>query len=299
MNNEQNSINRFWSDLDITKIPTGILASSLIYSIIFNPLNVVLTYKRLDYEKESYKKIIQIIKQKHGFKGFYRGLPISIGGGFILDEIFLPSLEYSRENLNFGNQIKNDYFAGLFAHTLITPIYTTYHLLCNKQMGAGLKSTDPYQNLYHTTKSIIHNEGYRGLFKGLSLELSYVPFYALWWNIYSQYKYWMYTTYKQYNNTSSKNLFFSSNDNVIINGLAGGLAGCTITPLINPIDTISVKMQTYSKKYTVRSLIKNTYHNQGFKGFFSGMGLNFFEVFAEYAAYGIAYDGIKQYCGKS
>ena len=86
--------------------------------------------------------------------------------------------------------------------------------------------------------------------------------------------------------------------NLIINGLAGGLAGCTIVPLINPIDTINVQLLTYSKKYTIKDLTKNIYKRNGIKGFYNGFLLNFLEVGIEYTAYAITFEGIKQFCSQ-
>lgn len=158
MTHELNSLNRHWSDLNKEKIPIGILVSSIFSGLFFNPLNIILTYKRLDYEKYSYREIAKIIKIKYGYRGFYRRLPIACAGGFFLDEVFILSLEYNRENLNFETQFSRDFIVGFLLHAIITPFYTSYHLLCNKQMGAGMKSTNPYQNLYQISKSIIKKD---------------------------------------------------------------------------------------------------------------------------------------------
>ena len=43
---------------------------------------------------------------------------------------------------------------------------------------------------------------------------------------------------------------------------------------------------------------KNIYVKNGWQGFYRGFGLNMVEKFIEYFAYGMTYDGIKQYSSK-
>lgn len=300
-----NSCNRSFSDLNKKDLYFSIIVSSILYGIFFNPINIILTYKRLGYHAKSSRECYYIIKNQNGYKGFYRGFPIACMGAFFVDIIFIPLLEYLREySMSSNNRIINDFAAGSLSHLIVIPFTTYFSLLANIQMSSGLKDTNKYENIYLTTKSIIKKDGYLGLLKGGTIATVYVPFYALWWSLYGYNKNKMYTIYDKYNpSNKSKNLLLSSKDNIIINGISGGLAGCVMTVFINPFDVLYTKIQSLGnlskREKKIITFTKNIYGTHGLSGLYRGFTLNLFNKFIECSIYGITYDGIKQYSTKN
>lgn len=281
------ALTRSWSHLDPYQFGKNIFGTFFAYSVLIHPIHIALAYKRLDYSHLSTVDCFKLIKKNHGYRGLYRGFGITCTG-MICDEIlFMPTLEYIKENglsgVNFESQIAKDGFAGLIGYGLLLPIYTPFSVLSNKQMTAGLKDTYGYQNISSLTKTIIKNEGISGLFKGTAISILYLPFHAVWWSIYRINKNWLY------------GLNLTSKDSIAINGFAGGLTATSMTLITNPIDVMTTKIQALNKgEKKMILLTKSIFRQYGIRGFYKGVGLNLCQKFFEGGFYGIMYDAIKQ-----
>ena len=299
---EINSITRSWSDINCIELIKAIFYSTIFYTLFFNPINVILTHKRLNVTGKNISTInyFRHITKMYGYKRLYRGFGISCVGTFCTESAFIPILEYYREkgiHNRLESQILKDYFAGAFSYLLVLPICTPFSLIANKQMAAGIEGAHKYQNSFLMTKTIIKNDGIKGLFKGIGILAMCVPIHSSWWSLYGCNKYIMYSTYQYYNKNDSNNIFISSKDNVMINGLAGGTSGLIMTLMLNPIEFLATNVQSLNTNKNIKyiPLIKNIYQMSGIKGFYKGLSLNLINKFIECSIYGITYDGVKQY----
>lgn len=287
--NDINAITRSWSHLNQYQFGKNIVEGFFIYNLVIHPLHMVLVYKRLEYSSLSTIQCYNLIKKKHGYKGFYRGFCIS-SFGLLFDELVqIPLIEYTREyginNVTFESQIAKDSFGGFIGNIAAIPLYTPFNLISNRQMAAGLSDTHPYQNTYNSIKSIIKKDGAKGLFKGTGISLLYVPIYSLWWGIYGinkQYLYHMDRTQK---------------DNIFINISAGGCASAITTIITNPLDVMITRVQSLNEnkcKKRFIPLVKSILYTNGVKGFYRGFNLNICQKMIEGGFYGMIYDGVKK-----
>lgn len=267
-----------WSNLDKTKLFYGIIFWSVGYSTVLNPWHMILLYKRLNNENISSKECYNMIKTNIGYKGFFRGYPISAIGSIVTELEFMASYECLKENS------KNEFMSGTIAHTLILPTTNLVSLIATKQMASGLNSNMVYMSAWETTKYMYKHDGFFGLFKGCGLSMIYMPIYGIWWVIYETSKKYLHKNVPKYNSS-------------ITNGVCGGFAGVTTSILLNPLDVVHTKYQATNKK-KLKKLILNMYKTNGVKWFYRGFVLNATERSCENALFAVLYDGVKSYAVK-
>ena len=275
-----NALNKKWSDLDIIVLLVNITFFSIVYGIITNPIYVILTYKRIEHYDKSIVQCTKMIKKNIGYKGFYRGFGIACFGSLFQDSLFMSSLEYYKENgfTKLYSQAVNDFVSGFIAHSMVLPVNNFFSLISTKQMSAGLKHYNSHQNTFDTIATIYKQERLRGFFKGINISAIYIPTYAMWWSLYG------------FNKEIANKV---SDNNLVISGTSAGLAGFTSTFFLNPVDVLYTKIQASNTKQKIMHMSKNIYKESGFRGFYRGLVLNVFEKTIESIVFGVTYDGIK------
>eukprot|EP00759_Apiculatamorpha_spiralis_P042652 PhF_6_TR40558/c0_g1_i1/m.60809/K15121/SLC25A44; solute carrier family 25, member 44 len=304
-NEEVTALNRSWSDIDPVKWFSMTATWSLCYSICTHPMNLM-SLKRQTCESneipQSYSQSIRTHISLHGVRGLYRGFFATYFGASVSEWIYLGVLENCKERLPIEKDWIRDGLSGFSADLTSQLFYIPFGLIGNRQMAAGHGiSAYPYMSTPRYFRHIVQTEGIRGLYVGLMASLMLVPSSGVWWSIYGELKKYLYGhhhvlmgLYGSYASMLPRP-FTSETDNVIHNSLAGGLAGLSITGLINPVWVVRARVQVMedSEERTLRHVVKDIWRSHGVKGFYRGAGMNATIYAMESAIFGTLYEYFK------
>lgn len=125
-------------------------------------------------EEREFKNLRHLLKRTYkedGFKGYYRGLPVSCSGIFLYRGLYFGLYD------TFSGLTKN---SGIFAKFICAQAVTlsagilTYPIstLSTRLMMQSCRKEKQYKSTLEACLTIIQKEGVRGLFKGVSITIA-------------------------------------------------------------------------------------------------------------------------------
>ena len=227
-----------------------------------------------NFQNSAKQSLIRKIYTTQGLRGFYKGITINLIGNSS-HVLYATIYETTRELISNSMEkyfIKNsdddsDKFigpfasgiAGIFASISQLSISTPFDIITQKRMILNdndiniIGARDIFKQILIEEGSIF------GLWRGLTLSLmTYAPTSGIVW---SSYKYLKPKIYE-----------YITNNNFILNAIAGSISGGLGGLLTMPLDTIKVRKQVLAKRSTKsKHIIKNVYNELGLFGFWRGV----------------------------
>lgn len=175
--------------------------------------------------------------------------------------------------------------AGFIAGVSVCPL----DVAKTRLQAQGLTNSQKYKGITGTLTTILKDEGYKGLYRGLiPIVLGYFPTWMIYFSVYEKAK-------KVYPNLA-KNYYGDNYSEFLIHSLSAFTAGSVSTSITNPIWVVKTRLmlQTGDGKTSFQSLsggnqknyYKNTldafkkmYKNEGFLVFYSGLIPSLFGLF--------------------
>eukprot|EP01080_Neovahlkampfia_damariscottae_P009299 gene9299-1387_t len=233
---------------------TGVLAGQ--------PLDVIKVNIQSNYQKK-FNKVVKDIFKNEGPKGFYKGSISPMFGigavNAILFGVYGNSLRFFHQNAKIQTEqptILQISLAGMVSGFSNCLILTPTDLIKSK-----LQTSTQFKGNIDCLRHILKQEGFKGLFKGLSSTiLRETPSYGLYFSVYEYF-------HRKFG------------DNYISCLNAGGIAGTVAWAQCYPIDVIKTRLQTLPvypqpghDKYTgFFDCTKKIYQTEGLTTFYRGI----------------------------
>ena len=241
--------------------------SGIISRTIMCPFDVVKILIQTSNTPISTIAVIKNIWKNNGIKGFWRGnLGSSINQGpqnalkfFAINK--LQNLINKNGNYTPFQRAFIGSLSGIFSQFIVFPLdVINTRITVNPLI---------YKNFFQTTKKIIKDEGIKGLWKGI------LPT-ATGAIIYEGSQYFVYSSIKQYYQINQNKIILNTFDYFLI----GAISGAISQTISYPFDIIRKKMMLSknNEKNSMINCIKLTYKNEGFSGFFRGIGINLIKI---------------------
>lgn len=274
----------------ITSVAGG--TSGALEILFTYPFEFAKTQVQLEPERYKNKPFWNVWKESYrefggfpgGFTGIYRGMLPLIIFGVPRNAVRFTAFEYSSQKLKeanmmgvIGTNITAGFFGGLSEAVLVTTVQETMKV---RLIHDKLSPTPRFRNTFHGVTTIIKEQGVGGVYKGLlPTILKQGSNQAIRFPVY----YYLKTML-----LGSPNENFSKNGVVVgnIQGmLVGGVAGAASVLGNTPIDVIKTKMQGFqAHKYNgTWDCIAVTWRQEGFSGFYKGIGARMGRVSADVA----------------
>jgi solute carrier family 25 citrate transporter 1 len=284
---------------DHNKIIKGIIAGGITGGIeicITYPTEYVKTQLQLDEKVGKYKGIIDCAKQtvgERGVGGLYRGLSVLVYGSIPKSAVRFGSFETFKKNMmdEQGNlsplsRLLCGLGAGVSEAILaVTPMETVKVKFINDQRSANPK----YKGFYHGVRSIINEQGIRGVYQGVSATImkqgsnQAIRFYVM-----ESCKDW-------YREGDSKKPV----PKLIVGGF-GALAGAASVFGNTPLDVVKTRMQGLeaSRYKNTLDCAKKIWVNEGPRAFYKGTIPRMSRVCLDVAITFMIYDSFMEYFDK-
>ncbi|XP_073044921.1 uncharacterized protein [Primulina eburnea] len=301
-----------WDKLDKTKfyvygagIFTGVSVALYPISVVKTRLQVV---SRDTVERNAFSVVKGLLKTD-GIPGLYKGFGTVVTGAIPTRIIFLTALETTKVaafkmvepfKLPEPSQaaIANG-MAGMMASLCSQAAFVPIDVVSQKLMVQGYSGNATYSGGLDVVRKIIKADGIRGLYRGFGLSvLTYSPSSAVWWASYgaSQRVIWRLVD-NGIGNDGSK----PSEGKILLVQAAGGIvAGASASCITTPLDTIKTRLQVleHENRPTARQVVKKLIADDGWTGFYRGLGPRFFSMSAWGTSMILAYEYLKRLCAK-
>ncbi|THU75012.1 hypothetical protein C4D60_Mb04t39440 [Musa balbisiana] len=307
---DQTEIN--WDKLDKTKlyvVGAGIFSG---VTVALYPLSVIKTRMQVAssdvVQKNAFSAFRNMLKVD-GIPGLYRGFGTVITGAVPARIIFLTSLEMTKvASLNLVEPFKlsepvqaalANGIAGMSASLCSQAVFVPIDVVSQKLMVQGYSGFAKYNGGFDVARKIIKSDGIRGLYRGFGLSvMTYSPSSAVWWASYgsSQRVIW-----RLLGHGNDKENVPSQSKIVCVQATGGIIAGAVASCVTTPLDTIKTRLQVMDnmQKQNVRQVIKRLIADDGWKGFYRGLGPRFFSMSAWGTTMIVAYEYLKRLCAVS
>ncbi|KAJ8514035.1 hypothetical protein OPV22_004469 [Ensete ventricosum] len=307
---DQTEIN--WDKLDKTKlfvVGAGIFSG---VTVALYPLSVIKTRMQVAssdvVQKNAFSAFRNMLKVD-GIPGLYRGFGTVITGAVPARIIFLTSLETTKvASLNLVEPFKlsepvqaalANGIAGMSASLCSQAVFVPIDVVSQKLMVQGYSGFAKYNGGFDVARKIIKSDGIRGLYRGFGLSvMTYSPSSAVWWASYgsSQRVIW-----RLLGHGNDKENVPSQSKIVCVQATGGIIAGAVASCVTTPLDTIKTRLQVMDnmQKQNVRQVIKRLIAEDGWKGFYRGLGPRFVSMSAWGTTMIVAYEYLKRLCAVS
>ncbi|XP_022993643.1 solute carrier family 25 member 44-like isoform X1 [Cucurbita maxima] len=298
-----------WDKLDKAKfygIGAGLFTG---ITVALYPVSVVKTRMQVAVKDSAEKNAVSVVKgllKSDGVPGLYRGFGTVITGAIPARIIFLTALETTKvgafkmvEPFKFSEPsqaaIANG-LAGMTASLFSQAVFVPIDVISQKLMVQGYSGNTRYNGGLDVARKLVKSDGIRGLYKGFGLSvITYSPSSAVWWASYgaSQRIIWRFLG----QNSASES--FAPSHSQLISVQAGGgiIAGATASFITTPLDTIKTRLQVMGDKgKTARQIVESLIAEDGWKGFYRGLGPRFFSMSAWGTSMILAYEYLKRLC---
>ncbi|XP_059449047.1 uncharacterized protein LOC132180293 [Corylus avellana] len=301
-----------WDKLDKTKfyvVGAGLFTG---VTVALYPVSVVKTRLQVaskDVAERNATSVIKGILRTDGVPGLYRGFGTVITGAIPARVIFLTALETTKvaafkmvEPFKLSEPteaaIANG-VAGMIASVFSQAVFVPIDVISQKLMVQGYSGHTKYNGGLDVTRKILKSDGIRGLYRGFGLSvMTYSPSSAVWWASYGSSQRFIWSLLGH--GTDQEEAAPSQSKIVLVQAaggiIAGAIASCTTTPL----DTIKTRLQVvgHEKRSTAREVVKGLIKDDGWKGFYRGLGPRFFSMSAWGTSMIVSYEYLKRLCAK-
>lgn len=301
-----------WDKLDKTKfyvVGAGIFTG---LTVALYPISVVKTRLQVASKDAVEKNAFSVIRgllRTEGVPGLYRGFGTVITGAVPARIIFLTALETTKvaaftmvEPFKFSEPaqaaIANG-IAGMTASLFSQAVFVPIDVVSQRLMVQGYSGHASYSGGLDVARKVMKSDGVRGLYRGFGLSvMTYSPSSAVWWASYgsSQRVIWRFLGH----GTKSDQPAPSQGTIVLVQGAGGIFAGAMASCITTPLDTIKTRLQVmgHEKRPTARQVVKGLITDDGWKGFYRGLGPRFFSMSAWGTSMILAYEYLKRVCTK-
>ncbi|KAK3149307.1 hypothetical protein QOZ80_3AG0215630 [Eleusine coracana subsp. coracana] len=306
---QQTEIN--WDNLDKTKLYvvgagmfSGVTVALYPVSVVKTRLQVASGEAMKRNAMATFKNILKV----DGVPGLYRGFATVITGAVPTRIIFLTALETTKaaslklvEPFKLSEPVQAaiaNGLAGLSASTCSQAVFVPIDVVSQKLMVGGYSGHAEYKGGIDVARSIIKSEGVRGLYRGFGLSvMTYAPSSAVWWASYgsSQRIIWSALGHLNDEGNSPSQLKIAG-----VQATGGIIAGAVTSFVTTPIDTIKTRLQVMDNqnKPKTSEVVKKLIAEEGWKGFYRGLGPRFFSSSAWGTSMIVCYEYLKRLCAK-
>ncbi|KAG9439158.1 hypothetical protein H6P81_019323 [Aristolochia fimbriata] len=302
-----------WDKLDKTKfyvVGAGLFTG---VTLALYPVSVVKTRMQVatkDVVEKNAFSVVRGILKTDGIPGLYRGFGTVITGAIPARIIFLTSLETTKiaafkmiEPLKLSEPtqaaIANG-VAGMTASLMSQAVFVPIDVISQRLMVQGYSGYATYNGGVDVARKILRAEGVRGLYRGFGLSVvTYSPSSAVWWASYGSSQRYMWRLLGH--GTGSEQSTPPSQGMIVGVQAAGGIvAGAVASCVTTPLDTIKTRLQVldHMKRESVRQVVKTLIAQDGWRGFYRGLGPRFFSMSAWGTSMILAYEYLKRLCAK-
>ncbi|XP_074568318.1 uncharacterized protein LOC141824881 [Curcuma longa] len=305
---DQTEIN--WDKLDKTKlyvVGAGIFSG---VTVALYPLSVIKTRMQVAskdaVQKNAFSAFKNILKTD-GISGLYRGFGTVITGAIPARIIFLTSLEMTKaaslklvDPFKFSEPVQAaiaNGIAGMSGSLCSQAVFVPVDVVSQKLMVQGYSGFAKYNGGFDVARKILKSEGIRGLYRGFGLSImTYAPSSAVWWASYgsSQRIIWRFLGH----GNDKENVPPSQLKIICVQATGGVVAAAVASCITTPLDTIKTRLQVMdnTQKPNVRQVIRRLIAEDGWKGFYRGLGPRFFSMSAWGTSMIVAYEYMKRLC---
>ncbi|KAL3525834.1 hypothetical protein ACH5RR_014206 [Cinchona calisaya] len=301
-----------WDKLDKSKfyvVGAGIFTG---LTVGLYPISVVKTRLQVATKEAVEKDAFSVIKgllRTDGIPGLYRGFGTVITGAIPARIIFLTALETTKvaayrmvEPFKFSEPTQAavaNGIAGMCASLCSQAVFVPIDVVSQKLMVQGYSGHANYKGGLDVVRQVLKVDGIRGLYRGFGLSvMTYSPSSAVWWASYgsSQRVIW-----RLLGQGSEHEGQVPSEGTIVMVQAAGGIfAGATASCITTPFDTIKTRLQVmgHEKRPTAKQVVKMLISEDGWTGFYRGLGPRFFSMSAWGTSMILAYEYLKRLCAK-
>ncbi|KAJ6843327.1 solute carrier family 25 member 44-like [Iris pallida] len=244
-----------------------------------------------------------------GFRGLYRGFGTVITGAVPARIIFLTSLETTKvasfkmiEQFKLSEPVQAavaNGIAGMAASLSAQAVIVPMDVVAQKLMVQGYSGYAKYNGGLDVASKILKSDGIRGLYRGFGLSvMTYSPSSAVWWASYgsSQRIIWRLLGH----GNDQKETVPSTWKIVGVQATGGIVAGAVASCVTTPLDTIKTRLQVMdiTQRQTAGQVVKRLILEDGWKGFYRGLGPRFLSSSMWGTTMIIAYEYLKRACAK-
>ncbi|KAF8164894.1 mitochondrial carrier domain-containing protein [Crassisporium funariophilum] len=227
------------------------------------------------------------IQQTQGWRGLYRGLNPNIAGNASSWGLYFLFYNMLKKRASGGDITKQlsapEYLICSAQASAVTAVMTNPLWLVRVRMFTTKpESPNAYRGLWDGLSTIVRKEGPLGLFRGTSLALFGVSNGAIQFVVYEKMKAWGFERKrKQYAragmvyDTEADKL---SNLSYTVMSISSKLAALSVT---YPYQVVRSRIQNDAQTHlfpTIPTTIRRTWAQEGFRGFFRGLGTNLVRV---------------------
>lgn len=258
--------------------------------------------------KDSAFSVVRGLVRSDGIPGLYKGFGTVITGAVPARIIFLTALETTKvaafkmvEPFKLSEPVQAaiaNGVAGMLASLCSQSVFVPIDIVSQRLMVQGYSGHASYNGGLDVARKILKSEGIRGLYRGFSLSvLTYSPSSAVWWASYGSSQRFIWSKLLD-NGTEHGGPAPSQGKIVSVQAAGGIIAGATASCVTTPLDTIKTRLQVmrHDKRPTARQVVKQLIAEDGWTGFYRGLGPRFVSMSAWGTSMILAYEYLKRLC---
>lgn len=251
--------------------------------------NVIPKYASL---KESFLRIYK----EEGFRGFYKGMGITLIASNLAYGLSMGVYEFVKQRIrgNFKSEVQADLAAFSISSAAATLIMQPLFVLKTRRL-LDIKKGFGGRRVWDLAKEVSQHHGWSGFFRGYSLSLL-LALHGV--SQMTTYKFLKYELDKIYGENKAPNSLI----------MAGGAVSRLFTSIfLHPLATVRTRFQQNqyveadlaNQKYSsIPDIIKKTYHNEGIKGFYKGLVPLTLRTLPSHSLFFLAYENTKNFMTK-
>ncbi|RNF08172.1 putative mitochondrial substrate/solute carrier [Trypanosoma conorhini] len=305
------AVTRSWSHVDRVALFTTFAATSFAYSFFGNPLFLAVARQQCSTARLTVRRVLQEVYTQHGYRGLFRGAGVAASGSVISELVYYLIVEYGKEHLPLPTKGQRSLIGGFAADLVSGPIFNPFAVVSQVQMVAdSCGGEHRYRNGYHTTRVMLAEQGWRALFRGTLLTMVVSPLTGAWWLVYELLKQRAYSLAARaaplLRATTPIGVCqklpvccTSTRDNILVNCVVGALSSVVIGVLVNPLYVLRLRLQVTKKlqhsRFPAFWILRSVLREEGVQALFKGLRGNLFMAVLGGAAFGMTYEGAKQF----
>lgn len=298
---------------ELVETIAGLSAGALATPVV-HPLDVIKTRLQIHRSTSSksvssYRAVRSLLQAEHPLSAFYRGLTPNILGNasswaafFYLKSIVERQLQSLHINHSTHPRSLNpvDYFlasgtAGLLTTGVTNPIW----VLKTRMLSSDRGSQGAYTSTWAGAKDIVRKEGWRGFYKGLAASCLGVTHGAVQFAVYDPLKrLWQshISSTKISKNRTDEAMpeeKIGTSATLAISGMSKIIAGSATYPY----QVLRARLQSYNSEERfgrgIRGVVSKVWREEGFRGFYRGLGPNVVRVLPATWATFLIYENVR------